>query len=65
MPAPITDTTPPLAFSLRLWPGSSESAWRAELCGEDGVRTVFTTPLELLRHLADAGGAPPEAGGLR
>jgi hypothetical protein len=22
------------------------------VCGQDGVRTVFTTPLELLRHLA-------------
>ena len=65
MPSPTTDTTAPIAFSLRVWPESSQSTWRAELYGEDGVRAVFTTPLDLLRHLADAGGTPTGAGGLR
>ena len=63
MQAPIPAS--PLAISLRVWPASAGCAWRAEACDRDGVRTVFTTPLELLRYLADLTGPPAEAGGLR
>ena len=63
MQAPIP--VPPLSFSLRVWPASTGSAWRAEMCDRDGVRTAFTTPLELLRFLADLGGQEADSGGLR
>ena len=63
MQAPIS--LEPLAFSLRVWPAAAGSAWRAEVSDRNGVRTVFTTPLELLRYLADLAGPPAEAGGLR
>ena len=56
---------PPLAFSLHVWPASAASAWRAEVCDRDGVRTVFATPLELLRYLADLAGEEADSGGLR
>ena len=63
MEAPIP--VPPLAFSLRVWPASAASAWRAEVCDRDGVRTVFATPLDLLRYLADLAGQESAGGGLR
>jgi hypothetical protein len=63
MPAP--SVTPPLSFSLQLRPAGIGSQWRAELCGADGVRTVFTTPLELLRYLAEVAGPQSNDGGLR
>jgi hypothetical protein len=58
-------SAPPLDFSLRVWPASAGSAWQAELCDRDGVRTVLTTPLELLRYLADLTGEDEDGGGLR
>ena len=55
----------PLSFSLLLRPASAGSPWHAELCGADGVRTVFKAPLELLRYLAEFAGPPSNDGGLR
>ena len=55
----------PLSFSLLVRPAAAGQPWQAELRGQDGVRTVFTTPLELLRHLADIAGPRDDEGGLR
>ena len=55
----------PLSFSLLVRPACADQPWQAELCGQNGVRTVFTTPLELLRHLADIAGPRADEGGLR
>ena len=55
----------PLTFLLLVRPASAGQPWQAELRGQDGVRTVFTTPLELLRHLADIAGPRSDKGGLR
>jgi hypothetical protein len=50
---------------LLVRPAGAGQPWQAELRGQDGVRTVFTTPLELLRHLADIAGPRADKGGLR
>jgi hypothetical protein len=55
----------PLTFSLLVRPAGAGQPWQAELRGQDGVRTVFTTPLELLRYLADIAGPRADEGGLR
>ena len=55
----------PLTFLLLVRPAGAGQPWQAELCGQDGARTVFTTPLELLRHLADIAGPRSDEGGLR
>jgi hypothetical protein len=55
----------PLTFLLLVRPAGAGQPWQAELRGRDGVRTVFTTPLELLRHLADIAGPCADKGGLR
>ena len=59
------DAAEPLSFSLLVRPAAVGQPWQVELCGQDGVRTVFTTPLELLRHLADIAGPRSDEGGLR
>ena len=55
----------PLSFSLLVRPACADQPWQAELSGPDGAPTLFTSPLELLRHLADIAGPRSDEGGLR
>jgi hypothetical protein len=55
----------PLSSRCSCGRAAAGQPWQAELRGQDGVRTVFTTPLELLRHLADIAGPRDDQGGLR
>lgn len=57
--------SPELRFTLLVRPESAERPWHAELQDEVGERHHFTTPLDLIRHLAQLGGPPSRDGGLR
>jgi hypothetical protein len=54
-----------LRFELTVQPESPLHAWRAQLCSEGGERVEFSSPIDLLRHLARLGQPAPPAGGLR
>ncbi len=66
--APIpgdAETPPRLQFVLTVQPGTRHHAWRAWLSADGGAEQAFASPIELLRHLAQLGPAPPPPGTLK
>lgn len=64
-PAFSPDDGDGLHFELHVYPEAAARPWRAELLDHAGRHHAFTTPLELIRHLARLGSPPTGRNGLR
>ncbi len=54
-----------LSFALNIRLETASEPWRAALSPAVGPRLEFTSPLDLMRHLAQLAPCHPASGGLR